>query len=76
MSGQLWNYQPRRKDEVIICKNSEEKYCDIEATIDYWFWFRQRILKYGKNARILTPEKFAEEIEQEYREIYKGLGNG
>ena len=73
MSGQLWNYQPRRKDEVIICKNSEEKYCDIEATIDYWFWFRQRILKYGKNARILSPDKFAEEIEQEYREIYKGL---
>jgi len=76
MSGQLWNYQPRRKDEVIKCKNSEEKYCDIEATIDYWFWFRQRILKYGKNARILTPEKFAEEIEKEYQEIYEGLGNG
>lgn len=75
MSGQLWNYQPRRKDEVIICKNSEEKYCDIEATIDYWFWFRQRILKYGKNARILTPEKFAEEIEKEYLEIYERLGN-
>ena len=76
MSGQLWNYQPRRKDEVIVCKNSEEKYCDIEATIDYWFWFRQRILKYGKNARILSPEKFAEEIEKEYREICERLGKG
>jgi predicted DNA-binding transcriptional regulator YafY len=68
-SGSLANYQPRRKDEVIVYENSEGKYRDIEATIDYWFWFRQRILKYGANAQILSPEKLADEINKEYKKI-------
>jgi predicted DNA-binding transcriptional regulator YafY len=73
MSGALANYQPRRKDEVIICSNPEEKYRDIEATIDYWFWFRQRILKYGANAIILSPQNLVDEINQEYKKIWKRL---
>jgi hypothetical protein len=36
-SGQLSNYYPRRKDEEIIDRDPERKYCDIEVTIDYWF---------------------------------------
>ncbi|MGB3649866.1 MAG: WYL domain-containing protein [Rivularia sp. (in: cyanobacteria)] len=73
MSGALCNYQPRRKDEVIICQNSEEKYCEIEATIDYWFWFRQRILKYGANAEILSPQKLVDDIDREYIKIFERL---
>jgi predicted DNA-binding transcriptional regulator YafY len=72
-SGPLANYQPRRKDEVIICSNSEEKYREIEATIDYWFWFRQRILKYGANAQILSPQNLADEINKDYKKIWERL---
>ncbi len=72
-SGPLANYPPRRKDEVIVCKDSEGKYSDIEATIDYWFWFRQRILKYGANAQIISPEQLADEIKKEYKKIQNKL---
>ena len=72
-SGQLSNYQPRRKDEEIVYRDPEGKYSDIEATIDYWFWFRQRILKYGVNAEILTPQNLADEIKQEYQKIWEKL---
>ena len=68
-SGPLANYQPRRKDEVIVYKDSQEKYRDIEATIDYWFWFRQRILKYGANAQIISPENLANEMNKEYKKV-------
>lgn len=72
-SGQLSNYQPRRKDEEIVYRDPDGKYSDIEATIDYWFWFRQRILKYGVNAEILTPQNLADEIKQEYQKIWEKL---
>lgn len=68
-SGQLANYKPRRKDEVVIDDDPEGKFRDIEATIDYWFWFRQRILKYGDNVQILTPQLLADEIKKEYKKI-------
>ncbi len=70
-SGQLSNYQPRRKDEVIVYSDDKHKFCDIEATVDYWFWFRQRILKYGENAQIISPKNLAEEIQQEYKKIWE-----
>jgi predicted DNA-binding transcriptional regulator YafY len=73
MSGPLASYQPRRKDEVIVYNDSEEKYRDIEAIIDYWFWFRQRILKYGANAQILSPENLADEMNKEYKKIRERL---
>lgn len=78
--GQLANYQPRRKDEIIIDNSdgnsqsdrvSEPEVCrNIEATIDYWFWFRQRILKYGSNVQILSPECLVKEIYEEYQKIW------
>jgi predicted DNA-binding transcriptional regulator YafY len=68
-SGQLAHYQPRRKDEVVIFRDPEGKFREIEATIDYWFWFRQRILKYGANAQILSPAMLAEEIKKEYEKM-------
>jgi predicted DNA-binding transcriptional regulator YafY len=72
-SGQLANYKPRRKDEVIVYNDPEGKFREIEATIDYWFWFRQRILKYGENAQILSPQPLADEIKKEYKKIWEKL---
>ena len=72
-SGQLSRYQPRRKDEVVVFSDPEGKFRDIEATIDYWFWFRQRILKYGANAQILSPQILADEIKKEYQKIWEKL---
>ncbi len=74
-SGQLSNYHPRRKDEEIVDRDPEGKYCDIEATIDYWFWFRQQILKYGANAEILTPQMLTDEIKKEYKKIWGKLSS-
>ncbi|WGV26323.1 helix-turn-helix transcriptional regulator [Halotia branconii] len=70
-TGQLSNYKPRRKDEIVIYNDPEGKFRDIEATIDYWFWFRQRILKYGANVQILNPQLLADEIKKEYKNIQK-----
>lgn len=70
-SGQLANYKPRRKDEVVICSDPEGKFREIEATIDYLFWFRQRILKYGANAKIISPQILADEITKEYKKIWE-----
>ncbi|AFY31713.1 YafY family protein [Calothrix sp. PCC 7507] len=72
-SGQLSNYHPRRQDEVIVYSDPEGQFRHIEATIDYWFWFRQRILKYGANAQILSPPMFADEIKKEYEKILEKL---
>lgn len=72
-SGQLAHYQPRRKDEVVISSDPEGKFREIETTIDYWFWFRQRILKYGANAQILSPQSLADEIKKEYKKIWENL---
>ncbi|HEY9801272.1 MAG TPA: WYL domain-containing protein [Leptolyngbyaceae cyanobacterium] len=70
-SGQLANYKPRRKDEVVVYTDPEGKFREIEATIDYWFWFRQRILKYGANVRILSPKILADEMKKEYKMIWE-----
>lgn len=70
-TGQLSNYNPRRKDELVIETDPEGKFRDIEATIDYWFWFRQRILKYGANAKIISPQTLAEQIKNEYKKIWE-----
>lgn len=72
-SGQLANYKPRRKDEVVVYSDPEGKFREIEATIDYWFWFRQRILKYGENVQILSPQLLADEIKKEYKKIWEKL---
>ncbi|MUH00297.1 WYL domain-containing protein [Scytonema sp. UIC 10036] len=72
-SGKLANYKPRRKDEVIVCSDPEGKFREIEATIDYWFWFRQRILKYGESAQLLSPQKLADEMKKEYQKIWEKL---
>jgi predicted DNA-binding transcriptional regulator YafY len=71
MSGQLANYQPRRKDEVVIYRDPEGQFVDIETTVDYWFWFRQRMLQYGANVQVLAPDFLAKEIKKEHQKAYE-----
>lgn len=73
--GQLATYQPRRKDEVVIHRDNENKFVDIETTIDYWFWFRQRILQYGANAQIISPEILRQEIKKEHQKAHENSTN-
>jgi predicted DNA-binding transcriptional regulator YafY len=65
MTGHLANYQPRRIQEEVIEYNLQEKYVDIKTREDCLFWFRQRILQYGKNIQVLEPDWLAEDIAQE-----------
>ncbi|MDF5712296.1 MAG: WYL domain-containing protein [Rhizonema sp. NSF051] len=71
MSGSLADYQPRRKGEHVIHRDSEGKFVEIATQEDYWFWFRQRILQYGANVRILTPEFLATDIKKELQKAYE-----
>ena len=67
LSGSLANYQTRRPNETVIKRDLNSKYVEIVAQEDYPFWFRQRILRYGSNAQVLTPDWFVEEIRKEYQ---------
>ncbi|MEI2578779.1 helix-turn-helix transcriptional regulator [Scytonema sp. PRP1] len=71
MSGDLANYQPRREGERVINRDSEGKFVDIATLEDYWFWFRQRMLQYGANVQVLTPEFLAKEIKNEHQKAYE-----
>lgn len=71
MSGDLANYQPRREGERVINRDSEGKFVDIATLENYWFWFRQRMLQYGANVRVLTPEFLAKEIKNEHQKAYE-----
>jgi predicted DNA-binding transcriptional regulator YafY len=71
MSGPLANYQPRRANEVELYRDSDGQFVDIETIEDHWFWFRQRILQYGKNVRILEPQWMAEQIQAELKQVLK-----
>lgn len=66
MSGPLGYYSPRRANEVERYRAPGNKFVDIETTEDCWFWFRQRILQYGRNVRILEPQWMADLILQEH----------
>ncbi len=71
MSGPLANYQPRRANEVELHRDADGQFVDIETTEDHWFWFRQRILRYGRNAKILKPQWMADQIQEEYKQALK-----
>lgn len=62
MTGPLATYEPRRIHEEVIERNLKQKYVEIETQEDYPFWFRQRILRYGSNARVIDPPWIVEEI--------------
>jgi predicted DNA-binding transcriptional regulator YafY len=65
MSGPLKNYQPRRANEREVERT--ENFVDIKASEDYHFGLRQRILQYGSNIKVLSPQWFADEILCEWK---------
>lgn len=73
MTGNLANYQPRRIHEKVIERNLDKKYVDIETVEDYLFWFRQRILQYGCNAQVISPEWLQQDIKKELEEALKQI---
>ncbi|ACK70143.1 conserved hypothetical protein [Gloeothece citriformis PCC 7424] len=75
MTGSLVYYQPRRNHEKVIERNLDDKYIEIETIEDHLFWFRQRILQYGKNVQVLTPNWLAKNIAQEISLAYQNYNN-
>lgn len=67
LTGPLALYEPRRPHEKVLQRNKKKKYVDIETVEDYPFWFRQRIMRYGGNARVLEPDWMVEEVATELR---------
>ncbi|MEO0966989.1 MAG: WYL domain-containing protein [Cyanobacteria bacterium J06639_18] len=67
LSGSLANYQTRRLNEKVIKRDLNAKYVGIITREHYPFWFHQRILRYGSNAQVLTPDWFVEEIRKEHK---------
>lgn len=66
MIGSLSKYKPRRHNETVINRNVEQNYVEIETNEYCLFWFRQRILQYGSNVQILTPQWLHQEIVEEH----------
>lgn len=70
LSGPLATYKPRRSHEQVLHRDPQGKFVDILTEEDYLFWFRQRILRYGANARIIEPDWLASELEKEFKQAY------
>lgn len=70
LSGYLASYKPRRSQERVKDRDPQGKFVDISTKEDYLFWFRQRILRYGANAKILKPDWLASELENEFKQAY------
>ena len=71
LSKAMSNYKPRRDREEIVDRDPDGKWVDIQTKEDCLFWFRQRIMQYGSNAKILNPLWFAEEIATEFKKAYQ-----
>jgi predicted DNA-binding transcriptional regulator YafY len=54
----------------VLHRDTESKFVDILAEEDCPFWFRQRILRYGANARVIEPDWLASELENEFKQAY------
>jgi predicted DNA-binding transcriptional regulator YafY len=83
MSGALVNYQPRRTQERIVDRDPgiPSNWIEIETQEDYLFWFRQRILQYGENVKLLKPDWYVRQIAQsifksakQYEDLQKESG--
>jgi predicted DNA-binding transcriptional regulator YafY len=61
MSGALANYQPRRDRERIVDQDPSS-WIEIETQEDYLFWFRQRLLQYGENVKLIEPDWYVCQI--------------
>lgn len=68
MSGPLGTYQPRRANEKVVDQDQTHNppsWVEIATIEESLFWFRQRLLKYGENIRLLTPPWFVKRIAAE-----------
>ncbi|NEP18232.1 MAG: WYL domain-containing protein, partial [Leptolyngbya sp. SIO4C1] len=41
---------------------------EIQTEETYWFWFRQRLLQYGKNVKLLSPKWLVKQLAAELRQ--------
>lgn len=62
LTGALASYKPRRPHESIISPEGITDYVDILTQEDCIFWFHQRMLQYGANARVLDPLWVAQQV--------------
>lgn len=76
MSGSLGSYQPRRANEQELFRDSQTNIVEIEAQEDYLFWFQQRILQYGENARVLEPDWVSKKIKHRIQQAAANYLNG
>ncbi len=67
MSGALANYQPRRDRERIVAQDPST-WIEIETQEDYLFWFRQRLLQYGENVKLIEPDWYVYQIAKTLRQ--------
>lgn len=70
MSGALANYQPRRGRERIVERDpsTPSSWLEIETQEDYLFWFRQRLLQYGENVKLIEPNWYVCQIAKTLRQ--------
>ncbi len=77
MSGPLGVYQPRRINEWEISRDPDKQWVEIETQEDCLFWFRQRILQYGENVRVLHPpwlvRYFANTLQRAYKNYCEAI---
>ena len=76
LSKGMSNYKPRRDREQILNKDQNDKWVDIETKEDCLFWFRQRIVQYGSNAKVSDPQWLAKDIAAEFQKAYQNYGKG
>jgi len=67
LTGALKNYQPRR-GETVIQRDRDAGFVEMESEVDYLFWLKQRILKYGRSVCVSSPDWFAASIENELQQ--------
>lgn len=71
LSQGMSNYKPRRDRERTSDKDPNGKWIEIKTEEDCLFWFRQRIMQYGSNAKILNPAWFVEDIAEEFQKAHQ-----
>jgi len=67
MIGELGTYKSRRANEQEIGRDANANLVEIETQEDYLFWFQQRILQYGENARVIQPDWVVQTIKQRFQ---------
>ena len=70
LKGDLASYRPRRPHEIVISSLETTEHVDISTQEDCIFWFRQRMLQYGANARVLSPDWVAKQFKDTLKQAY------